>query len=101
VFKCEEERQQQLRERARRLIAEARMGVVGAHTPQADQGSGPSKLTLRVPSSDVSSIAIQNTLVVSLKVSCTVRCLECCVVCTAYVFYRSCWWKFTDGNQEF
>lgn len=61
MFKYEEERQQQLRERARRLIAEARMGVVGGHTPQADQGSGPSKLTLCVPSSDVSSIAIQNT----------------------------------------
>lgn len=40
--KYEEERQQQLRERARRLIAEARMGVAGTHTPQADQGSGPS-----------------------------------------------------------
>jgi len=43
VVKYEEERQQQLRERARRLIAEARMGVVGTRTPQADQGSGPSK----------------------------------------------------------
>jgi hypothetical protein len=50
VLKYEEERQQQLRERARRLIAEARMGVVGTHTPQADQGSGPSKLTLCIPS---------------------------------------------------
>ena len=43
MVKYEEERQQQLRERARRLIAEARMGVVGTRTPQADQGSGPSK----------------------------------------------------------
>ena len=67
MFKYEGERQQQLRERARRLIAEARMGVVGTHTPQADQGSGPSKLTLCVPSSDTSSIAIQNTLVIRFK----------------------------------
>jgi len=66
VFKYEEERQQQLRERARRLIAEARMGV-GTHTPQADQGSGPSKLTLHFPSSDMSSIAIQNTFVIHVK----------------------------------
>ena len=63
MVKYEEERQQQLRERARRLIAEARMGV-GTHTPQADQGSGPSKLTLRFPSSDLSSSAIQNTFVI-------------------------------------
>jgi 16S rRNA G1207 methylase RsmC len=44
VPKCEEERQQQLRERARRLIAEARMGVVGTQTLHSDQGRGPSKL---------------------------------------------------------
>ncbi|PNF35624.1 hypothetical protein B7P43_G01880 [Cryptotermes secundus] len=37
---CEEERQQQLRERARRLIAEARMGVVGTQTLHSDQGRG-------------------------------------------------------------
>ena len=67
MVKYEEERQQQLRERARRLIAEARMGVVGTHTPQADQGSGPSKLTLRFPSSDMSSTAIQNTFVICVK----------------------------------
>lgn len=83
MCKYEEERQQQLRERARRLIAEARMGVVGTHTPQAEQGSGPSKLTLCIPSSDVSSSAFQNIFVIPFKVSCTVRCLECCVTCTA------------------
>ncbi|XP_069677156.1 EH domain-binding protein 1 isoform X2 [Periplaneta americana] len=37
----EEERQQQLRERARKLIAEARMGVVGAQSPQSEQSKGP------------------------------------------------------------
>jgi len=67
VVKYEEERQQQLREHARRLIAEARMGVAGTHMPQADQGSGPSKLNLRFPSSDMSSIAIQNTFVIRDK----------------------------------
>jgi len=67
VIKYEEERQQQLRERARRLIAEARMGVAGTHMPQADQGSGPSKLTLHFPSSDMSSTAIQNTFVIHVK----------------------------------
>ena len=67
MFKYEEERQQQLRERARRLIAEARMGVVGTHMPQADQGSGPSKLTLCVSSSDISSTAFQNTFVIHVK----------------------------------
>jgi hypothetical protein len=40
VPKGEEERQQQLRERARKLIAEARMGVAGT------QGRGSSKLTV-------------------------------------------------------
>jgi hypothetical protein len=44
VSKGEEERQLQLRERARKLIAEARMGVVGTYTQQSDQGRGPSKL---------------------------------------------------------
>ena len=45
-FKAEEERQQQLRERARKLIAEARMGVVGPHAAQPDHGRGPSKFRL-------------------------------------------------------